>query len=134
MARSMIDPNKLVFREEIRDKWFVQTSAEDLQTEGPGSGEYLSTIVTVKTGSRYEIIDGHHRARAAQIAGEKVPMVSIGEKCYKELKAKDFDDMEIAYAVLSHYKEYEAADNLASQFGMRKRGDQAEKAMEETCG
>ena len=62
------------------------------------------------------ILDGHHRAVAAEQAGATVRVSHITNERYESLKAAGYDDMEIAAAAHIAADNDEAADHLNAQF------------------
>lgn len=72
----------------------------------------IDPIVTIDD----EILDGHHRYEAAIATGAALNVTSITRSQYEALTGR-FADMEIAAAAHIASGNYEAAYNIANQFG-----------------
>jgi len=78
-----------------------------------GMADEIDPIVAFENG---EIIDGHHRAIAAERAGIEPEVVTISSEEYKNLASRGYDDMEIACYALLKADYVEAAEALDRQF------------------
>lgn len=104
----LLDTTDLVFRERDQDPRKVRELAELF-----AEGEYAPIVVVAET---LEIIDGHHRARAAIANGHQIQAVTIAQADYDRLR-DGYDDMEIAFAVLLRDGESDTAYSIDAAFG-----------------
>lgn len=102
-------PADLTFREHDQNPAKIAELAELF-----ADGEYAPIVVIAETS---EIVDGHHRARAAMQNGHEVQGVTIAQADYDRLTAAGYDDMEIAFAALLLEGESDAAYNIDAAFG-----------------
>lgn len=97
-------------REEEQDTSYIEELADEFRSEG----EYTADPIVV-VGD--EILDGHHRAEAALLAGVEVEAVAISADKRGELTEAGYDDTEIAAAAHVAAKNYDAANNINIKFG-----------------
>lgn len=105
----LLDPTDLMFREHDQDSRKVAELAELF-----AEGEYAPIVVVAET---LEIIDGHHRARAAIANGHQIQAVTITQADYQRLSAAGYDDMEVAFAALLLDGESDTAYSIDAAFG-----------------
>ena len=79
--------------------------------------EYVDPIVVVNNSGERRIIDGHNRASAAKELGLKsVKIREINNSTYADLKARGYDNIDIAAGVHEAAGDFEAASRLYEQF------------------
>lgn len=105
-------------RETEQDETYVAELAELFVEEG-----YEADPIVLVGG---EILDGHHRYRAAIAAGVEPLVVELGEEEYEGSSEAGYDDVEIAAAAHLRVGNYDAANNIDLMFG----GIVAERAEE----
>jgi len=110
-AVASVSADKLILKEKDQNPNNISKIAGILR-----SGGEIPPVTVVRTDSGLEVLDGHHRVRAASSIGSDVPILIISGEKYSALKDAGFDDLEISYAMLYSARESDAATMLDAQF------------------